>query len=115
MIHLKVQKGTVNSNTEDLCTTCHHAVRIQYDLGEARVHCSQIEGWTQGHKVVECSGYADKRLPSLSIMNRMAWVLRTDGSKKNIGFVPSKEYYKDNKDEDVYDPTYTDPIVKKIR
>ncbi len=37
------------------------------------------------------NGYSDRRLPSLREMEDIAWVLRTDSRRKNIGFVQARE------------------------
>lgn len=113
MIKIKVQKGTVDSGAENKCITCDSAVRMQFDGKETVTHCQQVDRIVSA-KVVECSAYTDKRMPSLSAMNRMAWILRTDPQKKQIGFVPNKEYFKENKDEDRYDSA-NDPILRKLR
>jgi hypothetical protein len=41
--------------------------------------------------VISCSGYSDRRQPSLREMEEIAWVLRTDARKKRIGFVHARD------------------------
>ena len=41
--------------------------------------------------VTSCSGYSDRRLPSLREMEDVAWVLRTDPKRKQIGFVQARK------------------------
>ena len=49
----------------------------------------------------ECSQYMDKRRPSLDMMHKTGWVLRTDEFRNAIGFVSPTEWRrKFRKDED---------------
>lgn len=41
--------------------------------------------------VVSCTGYSDQRHPSIREMEEIAWVLRTDARKNQIGFVQARE------------------------
>jgi len=41
--------------------------------------------------VISCSGYSDRRQPSLREMEEMAWVLRTDARRNRIGFVQARD------------------------
>jgi hypothetical protein len=41
--------------------------------------------------VSACSGYSDRRHPTVYEMEDIAWVLRTDARRKTIGFVQARE------------------------
>jgi hypothetical protein len=41
--------------------------------------------------VSACSGYSDRRHPTVYEMEDIAWVLRTDPHRKSIGFVQARE------------------------
>jgi len=93
-MRLKVQGGTVHHGEPSLCVTCRWAtVVIGTSLRHRIVECGQL---TSGHNLITfhvtcCSGYSDRRLPSLREMEEIAWVLRTDPKRKQIGFVRASE------------------------
>lgn len=41
--------------------------------------------------VTSCTGYSDKTLPSLYHMEDIAWILRSDSKRKQLGFVRSRD------------------------
>jgi len=41
--------------------------------------------------VISCSGYSDRRQPSLREMEEIAWVLRTDARRNRVGFVQARD------------------------
>jgi hypothetical protein len=41
--------------------------------------------------VTSCSGYSDRRHASMRDMEDIAWVLRSDPRRNQIGFVPAKK------------------------
>jgi hypothetical protein len=57
------------------------------------VECSQLsEGRGRvPFPVTSCTDYADRRLPSLYHMEDIAWVLRSDANRKQIGFVRARD------------------------
>ena len=89
---IKVQGGTPNHHDSgDLCRTCRRATIVEgSSMGESLKYCAQTEERVT-FDVKKCSGYRDSRLPTLYDMEDMAWVLKTDGVKKRIGFVPAKD------------------------
>ena len=42
-------------------------------------------------RVTTCSGYTDRRLPSMRDMEEIAWVLRSDPRRNQVGFVPARK------------------------
>jgi len=93
-MHIKVRGGTVASGEPPLCATCRYATVIKgRSLREEIVECSQL---ADGHgritfAVTQCSKYLHRNHPSLYEMESIAWVLRTDASRRHIGFVRSRD------------------------
>ena len=93
-MHIKVRGGTVSDGSTSLCGTCRWATIARGPrLGNEIVECTEIRA-NRGRitfPVVQCTDYADRRLPSLRDMEDIAWVLRTDNRHKQIGFVRSRD------------------------
>ena len=93
-MRLKIQGGTVRHGEPSLCVTCRHATVVQGpSLQDRIVDCGQLSSRDSRipFPVSSCSGYADRRHPTLHEMEDIAWVLRTDSRKKDIGFVQARE------------------------
>jgi hypothetical protein len=93
-MHIKVRGGTVAGGELPLCVTCRYATVIKgSNLREEIVECSQL---ADGHgritfAVTHCTKYLHRNHPSLYEMESIAWVLRTDASRRHIGFVRSRD------------------------
>jgi len=93
-MQIKVRGGTVASGEPPLCATCRYATVIKRrSLREEIVECSQL---ADGHgritfPVTHCTKYLHRNHPSLYEMVSIAWVLRTDASRRHIGFVRSRD------------------------
>ena len=93
-MHIKVRGGTAASDEPSLCATCRYATVIKgRSLREEIVECSQL---ADGHgriafPVAHCTKYCHRNHPSLYEMESIAWVLRTDASRRAIGFVRSRD------------------------
>lgn len=80
-MRLKIRGGTVQHGESSLCVTCRHATIVKgQSLREEIVRCDRL---STGHDLVRfpvtfCSGYSDRRQPSLREMEDLAWILRTD-------------------------------------
>lgn len=93
-MRIKIRGGTVQHGEASLCVTCRHATVIQgTSLRERVIDCGQLYGPDRRitFVVTSCTGYSDRRLPSLYDMENIAWVLRTDAKRKTIGFVRARE------------------------
>lgn len=93
-MRIKIRGGTVQHGETSLCVTCRHATVIQgTSLRDQVIDCGQLDGSDRriSFVVISCTGYSDKRLPSLYDMESIAWVLRTDTKRKTIGFVRARE------------------------
>jgi hypothetical protein len=93
-MRLKIQGGTARYGEPSLCLTCRYATVIRGPgLQDQIVSCGQV-GNGMGRipfPVHSCSGYSDKRHPSLYEMEDIAWVLRSDVRKGQIGFVRARD------------------------
>jgi hypothetical protein len=93
-MQFKVRGGAVASGEPPLCATCRYATLIKgRSLREEIVECSQL---ADGHgritfPVTQCTKYLHRNHPSLYEMESIAWVLRTDASRRHIGFVRSRD------------------------
>jgi hypothetical protein len=93
-MRLKIQAGTARNDEPSLCLTCRHATIIRgKKLHDEIVECGLLynEASRITFPVTSCSGYSDRRQPSLRHMEEIAWVLRTDRKKNPIGFVRARE------------------------
>jgi hypothetical protein len=93
-MRVKIRGGTVPHGQPSLCTSCRYATVVKGQrLREEIVECGQL---SSGHNLIvfpvtSCSGYLDRRHPSIREMEDVAWVLRTDPKRKQIGFVQARE------------------------
>lgn len=93
-MRLKIRGGTVQHGEPSLCLSCKHATVVKgQSLRHEVVECGQLSSDHNliGFPVASCSGYVDRTHPSLREMEEIAWILRTDPKRKQIGFVHSRE------------------------
>jgi hypothetical protein len=93
-MRIKIQGGTVRHGDPSLCLTCRHATVVQGpSLKDRLVDCGLLIGRDSRIRfpVGSCSGYSDRRHPTIGEMEDIAWVLRTDARRKSIGFVQARE------------------------
>jgi hypothetical protein len=62
-------------------------------LGDEIVECSQLSFRNQRvpFPVTSCSQYHDRNHPTVPDMESIAWVLRTDARRNQVGFVHSSK------------------------
>ena len=88
---IKIRGGTARESEPSLCLSCRFAKTVQGPrANDAIVECRQLEARVP-FKVTSCSEYVNHQHPSLWHMEDIAWVLRTDARRKQIGFVRSKD------------------------
>jgi len=88
---IKISGGTARENEPSLCLSCRHATIVQGTSTKHEiVRCNRIET-AIGFKVTSCTEYVHKQHPSLWHMEDIAWVLRTDPKRNQVGFVRSKD------------------------
>ena len=89
-MRIKVRGGTVQHGQSSLCATCRYATVVKgIRLRDEIVECDKL---TYGHNritfpVTFCTGYIDRQHPTIREMEDIAWVLRTDPRRKQVGFV----------------------------
>lgn len=91
---LKIHGGTARDDEPSLCLTCRYATIIRgKNLHDEIVECGLLyhENSRITFPVTYCSGYSDRRQPTLRHLEEIAWVLRTDRKKNPIGFVPARD------------------------
>lgn len=97
---VKIRGGTVDHGGPPLCETCRHAtVARGRTLREEVVFCSQMPFTDRRVRfaVTSCSDYSDRRHPRLYQMEEIAWVLRSDPTRKTIGFVQASDLEEDER------------------
>ena len=97
-MRFKIYGGTARDDEPSLCLSCRHATIIRgKNLHDEIVECSLLyhEDSRITFPVAFCSGYSDRRQPTVRQMEQIAWELRTDRKKGLIGFHPPKRHAKD--------------------
>ena len=92
-MHIKIRGGTVRIGEPSLCLSCRHATVVQgLTLREQIIECGRLSSKDCRIRfpVSCCTGYANRCLPSLREMEEVAWVLRTDPGRKQVGFVHAR-------------------------
>ena len=89
-MNIKVKGGTARSDGEPLCATCRWAKVVKGERNEELTICSQVEAQIT-FKVVSCTEFISRQHPSLWHMEDIAWILRTDNKRRQIGFVRARE------------------------
>lgn len=84
----KVYGGTPVGN-ESRCDTCVYARIIQgYAESERLLLCAAVHPRLQiTFKVMECTNYEDRRLPTLGDMETIAWQFRSKSAGHVAGFL----------------------------
>jgi hypothetical protein len=93
-MRLKIVGGTAQHGEPSLCLSCRHATLVNgTSLRDQIVDCGRLASSRSRvpFPVISCSGYSDRRQPSLREMEEIAWVLRTDARKNQIGFVHARD------------------------
>ena len=88
-----IKGGTTSDQNTSLCLSCRCATIV-----DGARHSDQITACSRLDKnnritfvVTSCTGYSDKSMPSLYHMEDIAWVLRSDTKRKQVGFVRSRD------------------------
>jgi hypothetical protein len=93
-MRIKIRGGTASNGEPSLCLTCRFATIVKgASLRDEIVECSQLSYGRNrvAFPVTQCTEYSDRRQPSLRAMEEIAWVLRSDPTKNEIGFVKRSE------------------------
>jgi hypothetical protein len=93
-MRVKIRGGTGTDGSTPLCYSCRWATIARGPrLGDEIISCSRLSD-NHGRirfPVVSCTAYTDRRLTSLHDMEDLAWVLRSDNRRKQIGFVRARD------------------------
>jgi hypothetical protein len=88
---IKINGGTAREGEPALCLSCRFATIVQgFSAAQQIVRCGRVEAAVT-FKVTTCTEYINRNHPSLYHMEDIAWVLRTDPKRNQIGFVRSKD------------------------
>ena len=86
VMNIKVKGGTAKGDDAPLCVACRFAQVVTGDRGQEYTRCAEL-GARVTFKVVTCSEFVSRQHPSLWHMEDIAWILRTDNRKRQVGFV----------------------------
>ena len=88
---INVHGGTAREGEPSLCASCRYASIVTGTNGrQMLIRCSRVEAPVT-FKVTSCTEYLSRQHPSLYHMEDIAWVLRTDTRRNQVGFVRSKD------------------------
>lgn len=92
-MRFKIQGGTTSDQSTSLCLSCRSATVIDGPRqSDQIITCSRLDDGNRVTFVVtSCTGHSDKSLPSLYHMEDIAWILRSDPKRKQVGFVRSRD------------------------
>ncbi len=92
-MRVKIHGGTAAHGEPSLCYTCRYATIVKGTTQKHEiVDCDRLSGPGRiTFAVTSCSTYSDRRQPTLGQMEDIAWVLRSDPKRKDIGFVRSRD------------------------
>jgi len=89
-MHIKIQGGTARNGEPPLCHTCRRAIVARGSrLRDEIVWCDALDTRIT-YPVSFCTTYVNRQHPSLHEMEDIAWVLRTDARRRQVGFVQAK-------------------------
>ena len=96
MSRVMVKNGTPIT-AESLCKTCLYAlVRNGFAESQEETICSANYEMPLRirYPIARCTGYVNRSLPTLYSMEKIAWILVTKESTKQVGFISNKEFRK---------------------
>lgn len=88
--------------TESLCNSCYWA-HIQRGFAESEevILCAFLRpARLVPFKVSMCTDYNDKRVPSRSDMEQIAWIIRTKDVNRQVGFTKVEEEEETEKEDE---------------
>jgi hypothetical protein len=88
---IKVHGGTAREGEPALCLSCRYANIVSgASANQMLIRCTRVEAPIR-FKVTSCTEFLSRQHPSLYHMEDIAWVLRTDTKRNQVGFVRSKD------------------------
>jgi hypothetical protein len=88
---IKIHGGTANASNTPLCYSCKHATVVQGTSARHEIiDCTLLDARIT-FPVTFCNKHIHRQHPTLWEMEDIAWVLRTDAKRGQIGFVRGKD------------------------
>jgi hypothetical protein len=103
---IKIRNGKPQL-TDSLCNSCYWA-HIQRGFAESEevILCAFLRpARLVPFKVSQCTDYNDKRVPSKSDMEEIAWIIRTKDVNRQVGFSKEVETRNEKEDEMEFAPS----------
>ena len=91
-MRINVRGGTVDHGQRSLCESCRWATIVRGPrLGDEIVECCQLSFKNRrvAFPVTSCSDYLNRNQATLRQMEEIAWILRSDPLRNQVGFVRS--------------------------
>ena len=90
-MNLKIHGGTPRHAGPSLCHQCKFATVVRGErTNEEILRCGMLRERVT-FRVTSCTSFLDQHHPSVYEMEEIAWVLRTDATRKRVGFVHAKK------------------------
>jgi hypothetical protein len=89
--------------TESLCNSCYWS-HIQRGFAESEevILCAFLRpARLVPFKVSQCTDYNDKRIPSKTDMEEIAWIIRTKDVNRQVGFAKDETEGREEKEDDM--------------
>ena len=89
--------------SESLCNSCYWA-HIQRGFAESEevILCAFLRpARIVPFKISQCTDYNDKRIPSKSEMEEIAWIIRTKDVNRQVGFAKQEEEQQNANEEEI--------------
>jgi hypothetical protein len=93
-MRLRIEGGTTRHDQPSLCLSCRYATVVRgVSLRDEIVECRRLSEPHNriGFPVTFCTGYIDRTHPSISEMEEIAWILRSDPKRNQVGFVKASD------------------------
>lgn len=89
-MRLRIEGATARHDQPSLCLSCRYATVVRgASLREEIVECRRLAEPRNRitFPVTFCNGYIDRGHPTVQEMEDLAWVLRSDPKRNQVGFV----------------------------
>jgi hypothetical protein len=99
-VRINVRGGTVDHGRRSLCESCRWSTVIRGPkLGDEIVECYQLSYINRRvpFPVTSCSDYLGRNQTTIKDMEAIAWVLRSDPRRNQVGFVHSTKLTDDER------------------
>ena len=99
-MHIKIQGGTADHGQSSLCHTCRHATIVRgARLRDEIIECAVLAYRDNriNFPVTFCTDHVDRQHPTIRAMEEIAWVLRTDATRRQVGFVQARKLRPDDR------------------